>query len=371
MELELRHLKTIRAIAEAGSLTKAATALGLAQPALSAQLRRIERSLGGALFERGRSGVRATALGELVLDRARVVLPAVHELQEEAVRFARSREGGRQGFRLGGTHGPLLGGLVDRLAAAQPEANVATHTSWSEREIAAQAVDGRLDYALIGTCGESAPPEAGRLAWTEVARDPVFAMLPTGHPLAGREEVALEELAGEAWADVPGDGCFGDCFAAACVRAGFTPARVYETDTASCVHLVQVGRAVGLCRATFPATPGLVTRALAGTPLVWRHLLGWHPASPASADAPAVITHVRRAHTEAARRSPSYARWLDAGGRAALRLPVAGQDSARAPAPPGREPRGRSGEPRAGGPPRGSGRPHGGGARHNAVQGAG
>ncbi|MFE7384589.1 LysR family transcriptional regulator [Streptomyces zhihengii] len=316
MELELRHLKTIRAIADAGSLTKAATALGLAQPALSAQLRRIERSLGGTLFERGRCGVRTTALGELVLDRARVVLPAVHDLQEEAVRFARAWDGGSRGFRLGGTHGPLLGGLIDRLAEAEPDASVATHTSWSEREIAAQAVEGRLDYALIGTCGESAPPEAGRLAWTEVARDPVFVMLPTGHPLAALEEVPLAELAGQDWADVPGDGCFGDCFAAACVRAGFTPARVYETDTASCVHLVQVGRAVGLCRATFPTTPGLVTRALAGTPLVWRHLLGWHPASPAAAGAPAVISHVRAAHHEAARRSASYSRWLAAGGGA-------------------------------------------------------
>ncbi|MGB8943558.1 MAG: LysR family transcriptional regulator, partial [Streptomyces sp.] len=87
MDLELRHLKTIRAIADAGSLTKAATALGLAQPALSAQLKRIERALGGELFERGRHGVRATALGEFVLARARVVLPAVSGLREEALRF--------------------------------------------------------------------------------------------------------------------------------------------------------------------------------------------------------------------------------------------------------------------------------------------
>ncbi|MET9431611.1 LysR family transcriptional regulator [Streptomyces sp. NPDC003036] len=315
MDLELRHLKTIRAIADAGSLTRAATELGLAQPALSAQLRRIERSLGGALFERGRGGVRATALGELVLERARVVLPAVCALQQEAVRFARTREPGparAPAFRLGGTHGPLLGGLVDRLAAAEPGASVTTHTSWSEREIAAAVAEGRLDYALVGACGESAPPEpaAGRLAWTEVARDPVFVMLAAGHPLAARPEIELAELAAEAWTDVPGDGCFGDCFAAACVRAGFTPACVYETDLASCVHLVEVGRAVGLCRATFPATPGMVTRPLTGTPLVWRHLLGWHPEAPAAAWAPAVVAHVRAAHRDAVARSPSYTRWL-------------------------------------------------------------
>ncbi|MFF5445308.1 LysR family transcriptional regulator [Streptomyces sp. NPDC012888] len=304
MDLELRHLKTVRAIAEAGSLTRAATALGLAQPALSAQLKRIERALGGELFRRGRDGVRATALGELVLDRARVVLPALCELQEEAVRFARAGAGG---YRLGGTHGPLLGGLVDRIARAEPGVPVTTHTSWSEREIAGGVAEGRLDFALIGVCGESAPPEPGRLAWLEVARDPVYVMLAADHPLAGRREVGLAELAAEAWTDVPGDGCFGDCFAAACVRAGFAPLCVYETDTASCVHLVQVGRAVGLCRATFPATPGLVTRPLAGTPLVWRHLLGWHPAAGAAGRAAAVLEHARAAHTEALARAASPA----------------------------------------------------------------
>ncbi|GAA3377413.1 LysR family transcriptional regulator [Streptomyces racemochromogenes] len=310
MDLELRHLKIVRAVADAGSLTRAATALGLAQPALSGQLKRIERALGGALFERGRDGVRTTALGELVLERARVLLPALSELQEEAVRFAR---GGAAGYRLGGTHGPLLGGLVDRLAHQEPGVPVTTCTSWSEREIAQGVAAGRLDFALVGACGESAPPEPGRLAWLEVARDPVHVMLADDHPLARRAEIELAELAAEAWTDVPGDGCFGDCFAAACVRAGFTPACVYETDTASCVHLVQVGRAVGLCRATFPATCGVVARPLAGSPLVWRHLLGWHPAAPAAARAPGVLAHARAAHAEALARSAGGA----GGGRAA------------------------------------------------------
>ncbi len=108
-----------RPIAEAGSPTRAATLLGLAQPALSAQLRRLQRTLGGPLFERGRHGVRATALGELVLERTRIVLPAVSELQQEAARFAHARRATER-LRLGGTHGPLLGALVDRLAEAVP-----------------------------------------------------------------------------------------------------------------------------------------------------------------------------------------------------------------------------------------------------------
>lgn len=112
MEPELRRLRTVRAIADTGSLTKAAAALGLAQPAPSAQLRRIEKALGGPLFARDR-GARPTLLGELVLERGRVVLPAVSELQEEAVRFTNAW-GAVERFRRGGTHGPRLGGLVDR-----------------------------------------------------------------------------------------------------------------------------------------------------------------------------------------------------------------------------------------------------------------
>ncbi|MBG0853190.1 LysR family transcriptional regulator [Streptomyces spinoverrucosus] len=249
-------------MADAGSLTRAATALGLAQPALSAQLKRIERALGGALFERGRHGVRATALGELVLERTRVVLPAVTELQQEAARFARTPRA-TACLRLGGTHGPLLGALVDRL-------------------------------------------------------DPVFVMVPEGHALAAAHEVALAELAAEEWACVPGDGCFGNCFTASCARAGYTPRRMYETDTSSVVHLVQVGRAVGLCRATFPTTPGIVTRPLRGTPLTWRHLLGRHAVAQYTdktdnaATAATVLAQARRAHAGVAARSDSYTQWLAA-----------------------------------------------------------
>ncbi|NGO70737.1 LysR family transcriptional regulator [Streptomyces boncukensis] len=311
MDLELRHLKVVWAIAEAGSLTRAATGLGLAQPALSAQLKRLERSLGGELFIRGPHGVRPTPLGELVLDRARVLVPAVTELQEEARRFSRESAArtGLPRFRLGGTHGPLLGGLVDRLATAHPQAPVTTYTSWSLVELAGLLVEGRIDYALGGVCGESQPPCQGRLVWREVATDPVFLMLREDHPLVDREEIPLGDMARENWVDVPGDGCFAECFAAACARVGFTPDSVYETDTAASIHLVQVGRAVGLCRATFPPTPGLVTRAIAGAPLLWRHVLGWYPGSPAAEAGAATLAQARAAHQDAVALSPSFTRW--------------------------------------------------------------
>ncbi|WP_019546860.1 LysR family transcriptional regulator [Streptomyces sulphureus] len=309
MELELRHLRLVHAIADAGSLTRAATSLGLAQSALSGQLKRIERTLGGPLFDRGRTGARPTPLGQFVLDRSRVLLPAVHRLQDDAARFTASFDTAPR-FRIGATHGPLLGGLVDRLAAARPHTPLSTRTSWSVTELSAMAATGRLDYVLVGVCGDSPPPAGDGLAWREIGEDPVFAMVPETHPLAAERELELGTLAGEWWVCAPGDGCFADCFAAACARAGFTPAALHEADVVSCTHLVRVGRAVGLCRATFAPTPGVVTVPLAGNPLRWRHLLGWHPESAAADAAPSVTYQARRAHREAAARNPAYVRWL-------------------------------------------------------------
>ncbi|WP_020544403.1 LysR family transcriptional regulator [Nonomuraea coxensis] len=302
MDLELRHLRIVRAVADAGSVSKAASTLGLAQPALTAQLKRIERVLGGALFERDRHGARPTRLGELVLARARVLLPAAKELQDEAVRFAHAHAP-TPGYRIGATNGPILGGLVDRLAAERP---VSTYTSWSSHELTSMVELGRLDYVLTGACGDSGTP-SGSLAWDTISLDPVFCLVAETHPAAKEKEVELSDLADEQWAVTPGDGCFDDCFAMACARAGFTPGTIYETDVPTCTHLAQVGRAVVLCQATHQPAQGLVMVPLAGAPLRWRQLLGRHPTA---ADATWVVTQAKEAHRDAVSRSPTYSDWL-------------------------------------------------------------
>lgn len=309
MNLELRHLKVVVAIAETGSVTKAASQLGLAQPALTAQLQRIERTLGGPLFERDRRGARPTALGELVLARARVLLPAMKGLQDEAARLAGTGDVMTR-YRVGGANSPIVGGLVHRLAAEQPEAQISTYASWYADELAQMVLGGRLDYVLVGVCGDAAPSAAHGLAWRVVSVDAVFVMLPTGHPLATSDEVVLADLSEAQWVAAPGDGCFGDCFAAACARSGFTPRKVYETDIRGCIDMVESGEAVALCQATFRPVPGLVTRPLAGAPLRWRLLLGWHPEALAAKFADDVLGHAVAAYEDMVGRNPLYQRWL-------------------------------------------------------------
>jgi len=309
MDIELRHLRMICVIAESGSLTKASAVLGLAQPALTAQLQRIERAFGGALFERDRRGTRPTPLGELVLARARLLIPAVKGLREEAARLA-SIDKGMTRYRIGATNGPIVGGLVQRLSDAHADAHVSTFTSWSAEELADMVLAGRLDYALVGVCGDSPPPAEGGLAWHAVCVDAVGVLMSDQHPLAAQEEVDLALLANEQWANAPGDGCFNDCFAAACARAGFTPRRVFETDVGGCIDLLNSGAAVVLAQGTFRHLPGIVMLPMAGTPLRWRHLLGWHPDSIAAQAAGEVIAHSIDAYCETVARRPRYERWL-------------------------------------------------------------
>jgi DNA-binding transcriptional LysR family regulator len=310
MNLELRHLKVVCAIAETGSVTKAASQLGLAQPALTAQLQRIERTLGGPLFERDRRGARPTALGELVLARARVLLPAMKGLQDEAARLAGATGSDMmRRYRIGAIGGPILGGMVHRLSTAHAEAQITTYASYYIDELANMVLAGKLDYAQVGVCGDAIPSADYGLVWQTVAVDAVCVLMPDDHPSAKGVDVDLAELASEQWVAGTGDGCFGDCFAAACARSGFTPIRVLESDIRGCVDMVESGLALGLCQPTFRAPAGLAHRPLRGAPLRWRYVVGWHPDSPAALVAPKLMEMAQEAYIEVAARNPAYLDW--------------------------------------------------------------
>ncbi len=314
VELELRHLKVVCALSDEGSVTKAAASLGLAQPALTAQLNRIEKSLGGALFERDHRGVRSTPLGDLVLSRARVMLPAMSGLKDEVARLRNGDSGDPAApthINLGASTSVVLGRLIKALSAAHDGLRLSTYASWSSDELAEMLVDGRVDFAVVGVCADAPPPTQHGLTWHTITSDPVFVLLPEDHRLAGKSEIALSDLADEDWAALPADGCFPDCFAAACARSGFTPRSIFEADAASCIDLVASGHAVALCQAT-RELPGLVTVPLAGVPLRWSHLVGWHPDSANAVFADEILRLTADAYADLIDATSVYSLWLQA-----------------------------------------------------------
>ena len=82
--MELRHLRYFLAVAEERSFSRAAERLGIAQPPLSQQIRRLERDLGFPVFERLPKGIRLTPAGEALVSAARSVLQAADEARKTA-----------------------------------------------------------------------------------------------------------------------------------------------------------------------------------------------------------------------------------------------------------------------------------------------
>ncbi|MFE5711798.1 LysR family transcriptional regulator [Streptomyces sp. NPDC056501] len=323
MDLEVRHLRVVCAIAEAGSLTRAAACLRMTQPGLSTQLRRIENMLGGALFDRRRAGTVPTTFGEFVLARARAILPGVDALLADTAR--RQAAPGR--IRIGSVGAPLLAHLVLATRRFLPEAEVTSRCRYSPFALLDDLAAGRLEAAVLGDHpGQELPPREG-VALVPLVTEPVFALLPAAHPLAASAAVPLARLADHPWAVPRADtDRTREYWSSACAAAGRRPAAPYEAEGRQLTELVRAGLAVSLCQATFSETPGVVVRPLAGNPLWYRHVLAWHRDGPLAEHGDALLGAVAAGYLDIVAASPVYARWRRRHPEAA-RLPSAGPSS--------------------------------------------
>ncbi|MGW5053340.1 LysR family transcriptional regulator [Actinokineospora sp. NPDC004072] len=309
MGLELRHLRSVCAIADAGSLTRAATVLGVSQPVLSARLQRVEREVGGRLFDRGRGGVTPTPLGQFLLTRARGVLLAVEELRRATGRQVCAD---RPQVRLGGVSCAVSIGLADRLSDLLPDVEVRLHGDYSPRALWELLLADRLDAAAVVDYPGFPLNTPSTVLADVIAVEPVFVAMSDRHPLADRAEVDLAELAGERWAVTPQDGAgWPDCFYAACHRAGFTPRVLYSVSDAVPQHdIVATRRAVSPCQAVFPTGDGVVVKPLAGTPVHMRHLLVCRAEGLLADGFADLLRLARDAYHAAAGRHEHYRAWL-------------------------------------------------------------
>lgn len=185
--MDFKRLGYFAQIAEAGSLTRTAERLGIAQPSLSRQMRLLEQELGVILFTRGRRGMQLTEAGELL--RARIVGPlrqighAVYE-----VRSLPTETGGSVVFGMPPTMIQILAGpLARRVAASAPNTSlriVDGHSGhlleWMRR--------GELDGAIL-----YGPTPAGVNA-TKLIEDELVLVGPPGAPIADEETVDFSAL---------------------------------------------------------------------------------------------------------------------------------------------------------------------------------
>ncbi|MFE5398295.1 LysR substrate-binding domain-containing protein [Streptomyces sp. NPDC056568] len=320
MELEVRHLRALCAIADAGSLHRAARRLGVAQPTLSTQLSRIEQALGGPLFVRERTGCRPTPLGRTVLGRARPLLADMSTLVREARAAATA---GDSRLRVGSTASRALAGWLRRLRGPGPEPTLQMDVS--ANALLRGVADGRLDVAFVHEV-EGCPlhvPEGLRLR-VLVEREPQFVMLPADHPAAVRSVVRLDDLAQDRWmVDPTVDGEWDGVHRM--LRAVGLDPRVLHGDYHTAASLVATGEVVTVCQPSSQSRPDTAVRRLAGDPLGVRLLL----AARTRAELDAVYPALEEAYWEVARQSSAYREWLEqTGARTTVPCPgtVPGQD---------------------------------------------
>lgn len=312
MQLELRHLRTLCVIADAGSLSRAAATVGVSQPALTGQLHRIEATLGGQVFRRGRTGVTPTPFGQFVLRRARSIMVTVDELLSGA-----EVESGATGLRIGGYHTPVLTGLLHRLFEL-PGAPITVHTEYSPRLLLDLLVSRRLDVATLVDYPGHELPALPTVGTRVIAVEPVAVALPAGHPLADRDEIPLSELADEDWMVSPPDGAgWPECFYTACQEAGFVPrVRHMLTEHEMIRSLVAEGRAAAPCQVTLDGGANVVVRPLTGPTLWLRHVLAWRLGGSLDARIPELAALAAEAHAAAVADVPGLADRLIRGDAA-------------------------------------------------------
>lgn len=238
---DLRQLECFCAVARTGSFTLAAKELGMAQPSLSEQINKLEKALGGALFERFSRRIELTAPGATLLPRARALMEEAEALPQY---FEAAREGVRGPLRVGAIPtilpyflAPALREFVEKFPKVQLQLREST-----TEDLLQQVLDGALDLAVV-----SVPVVGTGLVTSELFREPLCLAVPEGHELAGAGKVQLRQLKDQRLLILKGGHCLREESLAVCERARTHFAAQFEADQfASIFELIRAGFGVSI-----------------------------------------------------------------------------------------------------------------------------
>lgn len=189
-KLKLHQLRAVAAIDAQRSLLKAATALGLSQPALSKTLQELEEIFQQRLFDRLPRGVRPTEAGAVLAQASRRILAEIHRLDDEMDRLATPGGGTVALGTLPVAATGVLPGALTRLKAQHPTLRVRLEQGRTE-ELLPKLAAGEIDL-IVGRLYEPVLPDGfvREALWEE----PISLLARTGHPLFRLRKVTLDAL---------------------------------------------------------------------------------------------------------------------------------------------------------------------------------
>jgi LysR family transcriptional regulator for metE and metH len=191
MDVEVRHLRLVSAVADLGSLTKAGERLHLTQSALSHQLRDIEARLGTPLFLRIGKRLVLTPAGTRLLASAREVLDRLQQAEDDIRQLGRDRAGVLRITTECYTCYHWLPPLLTRYRRRFPRVEVRIDVDATSRPMPS-LFDGKIDLAIV-----SSPVSDRRLVLRPIFQDELLVVVSPAHRLAGRPRVRLADLRDE------------------------------------------------------------------------------------------------------------------------------------------------------------------------------
>ncbi|GAB2804323.1 LysR family transcriptional regulator [Streptomyces daliensis] len=247
MRLDLNKLDHLIAVAEEGSVTRAAARLHLSQQALSTSIKVLEREVGVSLLERGSTGVTVLPAGAALIEDARVLDGMTRAALHRARHIGR---GETQPLRIGYTPAVTGDELVTLLAPVtdtHPGITPEVHQRYPS-ELTAALLAGDLD---IGLCRGMTPVHG--MTRTTLCHQRLHIAVASDHPLAHRTSVTLPELATETFMvwGTPGHSHYTDLLIGHCRQAGFEP----DTERTARQGTPPVTAVIGTQHIAFVTTP--------------------------------------------------------------------------------------------------------------------
>ncbi|WP_277469709.1 MULTISPECIES: LysR family transcriptional regulator [unclassified Paenibacillus] len=247
--MELPQLEYFQCVARTEHVTRAAELLSISQSALSRSISRMEAELGVPLFERQGRSIKLNRYGQLFLKRVNRILNE-YETGKLEIRNMVDDEAGEVTLGFLHTMGSrLIPDLISTYRTSVPNIRFQLHQNHNA-SLLQQLIQGSVDLCLLSSFEEMYIP----LQWVELWSEELFVFVPSDHPLAGREFIALKEIANDPMITFkPGYG-LRNIMDRLCMEAGFIPGTPFEGEEVPTVAgLVAAGLGVTL----IPDVPGL------------------------------------------------------------------------------------------------------------------
>jgi DNA-binding transcriptional LysR family regulator len=277
--MDLRQLSYFIAVAEEGQFTRAAARLLVVQPAVSAQIRRLERELGEVLFHRDRRSVRLTDAGEALLPHARAALAAV-ERGRDAIASLRGVLRGRLRIGVAGPVDQRLSQALGEFHRAHPGVEVMLTIQNNEPLLDAVA-GGHMDVGIIGVGIRPLPP---RVRTRVIAHERLVLAVSRDHPLARRRSATLAELRDQPFVTLVHGSGHREAFEKAFDDAGFVPRIAAEAgELSSLIELAAEGLGAAILPRSAADGADVAVLDITRPRLVRRTALAWNEATTSPA----------------------------------------------------------------------------------------